>query len=181
MKDLFKILLFNNPNKFLKSKGVSIGERVKLIIYPYIWSLPLIGSEPWLIKIDDDTLISFDVTFLTHDGGLSVIKKNPKYKGKYKNVVKFCSIEIGKNCFIGCHTTIMPNVTIGDNSIVGAGSVVTKSIPSGEVWAGVPAKFICSLDDFVDKTLKLSPDCDFENLKNNYRDETTKIALKYKK
>ncbi len=51
-------------------------------------------------------------------------------------------IAIEDGVFIGAHTIILKGVTIGENSIVGAGSVVTKSIPSGEIWAGNPAKFI---------------------------------------
>jgi len=49
---------------------------------------------------------------------------------------------IEANVFIGAHTTILKGVTIGENSIVGACSVVTKNIPSNELWAGNPAKFI---------------------------------------
>jgi len=46
-----------------------------------------------------------------------------------------------KNSRIGTHSTIMPNVTVGENSIVGAYSFVNKSIPKNQLWAGVPAKF----------------------------------------
>jgi len=46
-----------------------------------------------------------------------------------------------KNCKIGSHTTIMPNITIGENSLVAAHSFVNKSIPKNQVWAGLPAKF----------------------------------------
>ncbi len=46
-----------------------------------------------------------------------------------------------KNCKIGTHSTIMPNVTIGQNSIIAAHSFVNCDIPSNELWAGVPAKF----------------------------------------
>jgi len=49
---------------------------------------------------------------------------------------------IGKNAFIGAHSTILKGVTIGDNAIVGACSVVTKNIPANEIWAGNPARFI---------------------------------------
>jgi acetyltransferase-like isoleucine patch superfamily enzyme len=46
-----------------------------------------------------------------------------------------------KNCKIGTHSTIMPNITIGENSIIAAYSFVTKSIPKNELWVGIPAKF----------------------------------------
>lgn len=51
-------------------------------------------------------------------------------------------IKIKKNAYIGCNTVICKPVTIGENAIVGAGSIVTKDIPANEVWAGNPAKFI---------------------------------------
>ena len=46
-----------------------------------------------------------------------------------------------KNCRIGTHSTIMPGVTIGENSIIGAYSFVTKDIPKNEIWFGVPATY----------------------------------------
>jgi len=51
------------------------------------------------------------------------------------------SVILKKNCRIGTHSTIMPNVTIGENSIVAAYSFVNKDIPADQVWAGIPAKF----------------------------------------
>ena len=51
-------------------------------------------------------------------------------------------IHIGKSAWIGAHATILPNVTIGDNAIVGAGSVVTKDVPDNAIVAGNPARFI---------------------------------------
>ena len=50
-------------------------------------------------------------------------------------------VKLMENCKIGTHSTIMPNVTIGKNSIVAAYSFVTKDIPDNEIWIGVPAKF----------------------------------------
>jgi acetyltransferase-like isoleucine patch superfamily enzyme len=50
-------------------------------------------------------------------------------------------IILEKNCKIGTHSTIMPNITIGENSIIAAYSFVTDSIPKNELWAGIPAKF----------------------------------------
>lgn len=58
-------------------------------------------------------------------------------KNKKSSPVRICD-----NVFIGAHCIILKGVTIGENSIIGAGSVVTKSIPSDQIWAGNPAKFI---------------------------------------
>jgi acetyltransferase-like isoleucine patch superfamily enzyme len=49
------------------------------------------------------------------------------------------------NVFIGAHSLILKGLTIGENSIIGAGSVVTKSVPANQIWAGNPAKFIRNL------------------------------------
>ena len=51
-------------------------------------------------------------------------------------------IILKKNAYLGCNTIICKPVTIGENAIVGAGSIVTKDIPANEVWAGNPARFI---------------------------------------
>lgn len=58
------------------------------------------------------------------------------------SATKIVPVKIEDNVFIGARSIILKGVTIGENSVVGAGSVVTKDIPSGEVWAGNPAKFI---------------------------------------
>lgn len=55
---------------------------------------------------------------------------------------KSAPIIIGNDAFIGARCIILKGVTIGDAAIVGAGSVVSKSIPPREIWAGNPAKFI---------------------------------------
>ncbi len=54
---------------------------------------------------------------------------------------KHGQVILKKNCKIGSHSTIMPKVIIGENSIVAAHSFVNKSIPRNEIWVGVPAKF----------------------------------------
>jgi serine acetyltransferase len=69
-------------------------------------------------------------------------------------------VRIGKNCFIGAGAVILPGVTIGENSIVGANSTVNRDIPAGEVWAGVPAVRILTVSNYV-AMLKMRPGSDF--------------------
>ena len=51
-------------------------------------------------------------------------------------------VVLKKNCKIGTHSTIMPNISVGENSIVAAYSFVTKDIPDNQIWSGIPAKYI---------------------------------------
>jgi len=62
-----------------------------------------------------------------------------------KSTTKSASVTIGSDVFIGAHVKILKGVEIGDKAIIGSGSLVTKNVPSREVWAGVPAKFIKKL------------------------------------
>lgn len=64
---------------------------------------------------------------------------------------KMRAIKVGDNTFIGTSVVIMPGVTIGNNCVIGAGSVVTKSVPDFACVAGVLAKYICSIYEYSDK------------------------------
>jgi sugar O-acyltransferase (sialic acid O-acetyltransferase NeuD family) len=61
------------------------------------------------------------------------------------NAVTLGYIELKSNVFLGANATILPNITIGENVIVGAGAVATKSLDSGKIYAGNPAKFLKSI------------------------------------
>ena len=126
---------------------VHLGKNVQLIgpVHPNIWS-----SEPYLITIGDNTTISFDTVFITHCGETRVFR-NLADNDKERQTVIYKSIRVGSNCFIGCRCTILPGVTIGNNVIVGAGSIVNKDIPDNVVCAGVPAKIICTIDEYKAK------------------------------
>ena len=147
-----KLLMHRNPVTYARKKGVTVDQGCKLITPTHY------GSEPWLITIGDHVELSSNVVFLNHDGATWVMKKlAPKEK-----VIKYGKIIIGNNCFIGRGTTILPGVEIGENSIVGACSVVTKSIPANSVYAGNPAHFICSVEDYMKKCIANTPDFDME-------------------
>lgn len=126
----------------LRGRGMKIGEGCSFI------NMPNIGSEPYLIEIGDKTTVSFDVAFVNHDGGTRVLRNLP---GNDEQTVIYGTIKIGNNSFIGCRSTILPNVNIGDNVIIGAGSVVNRDIPSNTVAAGIPCKVICTLDEYKEK------------------------------
>ena len=128
-------------------RQVHLGKNVQLIppIHPHIFS-----SEPYLITIGDNTTISFDTVFITHCGETRVLR-NLATTEKEKQTVIYKRITVGKNCFIGCRCIILPGVHIGNNCIIGAGSIVNKDIPDNTVYAGVPAKFICTISDYTKK------------------------------
>lgn len=124
------------------AKGCNVGNNVDFV------SPPDFGSEPYLITIGDNTTISFDCAFITHDAATRVIRNLPD--GNPETVI-YGPIKIGHNCFIGARSTILAGVTIGDNSIIGACSLVNRDIPANVVAAGVPCKVICTLDEYRQK------------------------------
>lgn len=63
-------------------------------------------------------------------------------KARDKKEAKKAKVKIGNNVFVGAHTTILKGVTIGENSVIGACSLIAKDIPANEIWAGNPAKFL---------------------------------------
>lgn len=69
----------------------------------------------------------------------------------HSKVDKVGPIVLYENCFVGAYSILMPNCSVGKNSVIGAGSLVTKHVPDNEVWAGVPAKFIMTIDDYAQK------------------------------
>ena len=102
---------------------------------------------PELISLGDNVWIASQVSFVTHD----VIHHMLNYycQKPYFHEQIGC-IDIKDNVFIGSNTTLLPNISIGPNTIVGAGSIVNKSLGSG-VFAGNPAKYIGSFEDFMKK------------------------------
>lgn len=123
------------------SKGLKVGENVRFV------EVPQFGTEPFLIEIGDDTTFSNNVRFVNHDGGQNALH----FIEKYKDVRTFGRIKIGKKCLIGADCTIMPGVEMQDNCVLGAGSILTTSMKKGSVFAGVPAKFICTIEEYGDK------------------------------
>lgn len=122
--------------KYFMKHGMSVGNNCA--IYSDITT-----PESYLITIGDNVTISNDVQLLTHDNSIDRLSSD--------KCDIFGEILIGNNCFIGAHTIILPGVTLGERTIVGAGSVVTKSFPSEVIVAGNPAKVIGHVNEYLQK------------------------------
>ena len=136
-------------------------------------------NEPELIKIHDNVKIAADVTFYTHD----VINMMLATLDGESYIPHRSCVEIWDNCFIGGHAIIVGDVSIGPNSIVAAGTVVTKDVPPGVIVGGNPAKIIGSFDSLHEKR-KLERGT-IEQLRNTeeiwtdyYRKRTTRENIK---
>lgn len=132
-----------SPNGYAQHIGVKLGNNVTF----YGVRASSFGTEPWLISIGDNVYITAGFQFITHDGGTLILRK------EVPDLEWTAPIAIGNDVYIGLRTTILPGVRIGNRVIIGTGSIVTKDIPDNSVAAGVPARVIRTVDDYLD-TLK---------------------------
>jgi acetyltransferase-like isoleucine patch superfamily enzyme len=102
-------------------------------------------ADPYLVRIGNNVRLSA-CTLLCHDGVVNLVNQA---QGTKLDSVGF--IDIRDNSFVGHGVIVMPNVRIGPNSVVAAGSVVTKDVPPGTVVGGNPAKVIGSFDEMVER------------------------------
>lgn len=135
--------------KYLKNIGINIPEDYFEGGHGFIHPTVLFdGNDFSLISIGKNTTISADVILLTHDYSISKGLKliEAQESGRFLK-----PISVGENCFIGMRTIVLPGTLIGDNVIIGAGSVVKGKIPDNVVVAGNPAKIICSTKEWAEK------------------------------
>lgn len=129
------------PKLFLKKIGIKLGTNVNFYgINPGMFS-----TEPWLISIGNNVYITNGCQFITHDGGTLILRD------EVPDLELTAPITIGDNVYIGLNVTILPGVNIGSRVIIGSGSIVTKDIPDNSVAAGVPARVIKTVDEYLEK------------------------------
>ena len=131
-------------------------------------SIFLDPSHCYLISIGDDCTFAPGVRLIAHDASIYL----------HLGYTKIGRIKIGNKCFLGDGVAVLPNVTIGEGSIIGTGSIVIKDVPPGMIAAGNPAKVICSVDDYLNKVKKMAEgkkifgqDYFLENLTDEKRQE----------
>ena len=126
------ILRFINISYF-RLTGIKIGKNCMISLRAKI------DTRRGKIIIGDNCTITYGCILLSHDR--SAMHINPEDDGEG-------FIQLGNNVYLGVHTVVLRNVIIGENSVIGAGSVVTKNIPPGVIAAGNPAKIINKIDRF---------------------------------
>lgn len=122
--------------KALVKRGLQLGRNVR-IMDGFFFD----PSHCFLISIGDNCTLAPNVRLIAHDASM-------KSKLDYTRIGK---IDIGVNCFLGDSVVVLPGVRIGDNSIVGSASVVTKDIPAASLAVGNPCRVIGNIHDFLRK------------------------------
>ncbi len=158
--------LAKKKEKFLNKlieRGLTLGKNVS-IIDTFFFD----PSHCFLISIGDNCTLAPGVRLIAHDASTK----------QFLGYTKIGKIIIGENCFLGDSVIVLPNITIGAGSIIGAGSVVTRDIRPGMVAAGNPARVICSVEEYLEKVRKLAEektifteDYFIEHLNTKKRDE----------
>lgn len=120
----------------LRQRGMRLG--------PDVWLPASTWIDPdycFLISIDAHCGFGEECLILAHDAQMD----------EFLDGSRIGRVTIRASCHIGARTVILPGVEIGPRTIVGAGSVISRSLPPDSVCAGNPARVLCSLDEYLEK------------------------------
>lgn len=136
--------------RFVNLYGCSIGNNTKIGAFVEIQKNAVIGrnckisSHTFIcsgVRISDNCFIGHGVMFI-NDNYPKAVKADNSIENDRDWADRFVRTKIGQNVSIGTNATILGGISIGNYSIIGAGSVVTRCVPPGQVWAGNPARKI---------------------------------------
>jgi acetyltransferase-like isoleucine patch superfamily enzyme len=132
-----------DPVAYARREGVTVADDC--------WLAGLVrgsfGTEPYLITIGERCAVASGVRFITHDGASYLFRR------EFPSIDIVGRITLGDDVMIGMNAILLPDTEIGDYSIIGAGAVVSGQVPPGSVYAGVPARRICSTEEYRAKVL----------------------------
>lgn len=103
----------------------------------YVGPYCFLGTDDHTLMIGRDCMIGAHCYLITENHGMSQ-GKLPYHEQGFVGA----DVTLGNNVWLGAQVVVLPGVTIGDGAIVGAGAVVTRDIPRGERWGGVPARLL---------------------------------------
>jgi len=142
-----KLYYYSNEKRFIKHlrfKGILIGDKIKF--YGELRSIRIDLTRPSLVEIGDNVAFNRNFTLLTHDYISKV------FLHKYNDFLPSSGkVVIGNNVSFGQNCTVLKGVRIGNNCFIGYGSVVTKDIPDNSVAIGIPAKVICTIEEYYER------------------------------
>lgn len=136
-------------SKFINLYGCSIGDNTKIGAFVEIQKNAVVGKNCKIsshtfvcegVTIGDNCFIGHGVMFINDNYPRATV--NGRLEEKKDWLLRLKKTNIGNNVSLGSNATILGNITIYNDVIIGAGSVVTKSVPAGEIWAGNPARFV---------------------------------------
>ncbi len=131
---------FGEDSQILLPFSCNLGSNIKIGKGVFI-NVGAVFLDPDTIEIGDYTMFGPEVHVYTANHPVltedRIVKKD---NGDYTFTNFTRPVKIGKKCWIGARTTILPGITIGDNVVIGAGSIVTHDIPDDSIAFGSPAK-----------------------------------------
>lgn len=130
--EYYKRVSDEKKTKYLRRQGMKVGESCHFNSMSF-------STEPYLIELGNKVTISAGCDLVTHDGAVKC------FRDEISDADIFGKIVLGNNVFIGINSTILPNTFIGNNCIVGAGSVVRGKFPEDSVIIGNPAKVVMKM------------------------------------
>ena len=125
-----------DPLEVLIQRGLKVGRNVAIME-----DVVIDHSHCWHIEIGNSVTLAPRVHILAHDASTKI----------HMNYTRIGKVKIGDRVFVGASAIILPGVTIGNDVVIGAGSVVSKNIPDNCVAAGNPAKILCTHEAFLVK------------------------------
>lgn len=152
LKIIFSIMFRVSPVYTLRRSGAKIGKNVFIGDNVYI---ELEHAKE--LTIEDGVVLAAFSKIVMHDSSLNNVKG-------FENLIG--SVQLRKNCYVGGDVTILPGTNVGENTIIGAKSLVKGNLKANSVYFGIPAKRYSSIDALCNKWMKKKEKSKNRNVKN---------------